>query len=119
MSNSSSGLSKFCIFAFLKSKISHSSFLNNSKIKSKLKKCLRHLPLSILKALGHVVDWLILSDRIFLNSGLGRFEFSDFRFSGKTILEFSERREKAGPVGLQLALLTAKAELDREPVALK
>jgi hypothetical protein len=75
--------------------------------------------LSILEAFSDVINGLILGDRILSNTSFNGIEFSDFRFVGQTIFKLSKGRKKASTIGLQFTLLTAKAKLNGEPVALK
>ena len=76
-----------------------------------------HFLLSVLETLRDVVERLVLSDGIFLDSSLLRLKAAELRLARQTPLQLPEGGEQAGTEGLQLALLPGDAELDGEPVA--
>ena len=76
-----------------------------------------HFLLGVLEALRDVVEGLVLSDGILLDSGLLRLEAPELRFARETPLQLSEGREQSCTVRLQFSLLPRDPELDGEPVA--
>ena len=80
--------------------------------------CVPHFPLCILEAVSDIVDGLVLGDGVLLLAGDRRLKLPDFRLARQAVFQLPEGRQKAGSVGLDLAVLAAKAELDGEPVAL-
>ena len=76
-----------------------------------------HFLLGVLEALRDVVEWLVLSDGILLDSSLLGFEAPKLRFARETPLQLSEGREQSCTISLQFSLLPRDPELDGEPVA--
>lgn len=58
------------------------------------------------------------SNWIFLQTRLERIEFAQFRFLREAVLQLAERGEETCSVRLQISVLTAQTELNREPEAL-
>ena len=75
--------------------------------------------LHVVERLGHEVDLLEVLVIVGLDSGHVGVEGQYLRLVGHGVLELPVGRQETGPVGPQLAALTAQPELDREPIQLK
>lgn len=80
---------------------------------------LDHLLDRFVEAVGHVVDRLVLGDGVLLFTGLLRLKVTQLGFVRQTVLELSKRGQQSRAVSFEFAILTAQAELDREPEALE
>ncbi len=74
--------------------------------------------LGFLERLGLEIALLKRGDETLLFDDRIRLEFKLARVRRQCVLEFGDRREQAGTVGAQLAVLTTQAKLDREEITL-
>lgn len=82
----------------------------------------RHVPelvLGVLETLRDEIDRLVFLVLVRLHRGDGRLERPQLRFAGHRVQQLAVRGQQPRAVRLHLAVLLAKAELDREPVDLR